>query len=105
MAYFMHVNNCIRVSQDVQQIQRDGNMTLHQLHQTRFHVEPLKSIVGIGDITAYQIVITTGPALGTIGSVSVPAQADICNDPNFGAASRMSHLASWFRRTLATLTS
>ena len=80
-------------------------MTLHQLHQTRFHVEPLRSIVGVGDITAYQIVISTGPALGTIGSVSVPAQADICNDPNFDAASRMSHLASWFRRILATLTS
>jgi hypothetical protein len=83
-------------------------MTLQQLHQTRFHVEPLKSIVGVGDITAYEIVVTTGPALGTIGSVSVPAQADICNDPNFGrnyAASRIGHPASWFRRTLATLTS
>jgi hypothetical protein len=84
-------------------------MTLHQLQQTRFHVEPLKNIVGIGDITAYQIVITTGPALGTIGSVSVPAQADVCNDPNFGrnydAASGMGLLASWFRRTLATLRS
>jgi hypothetical protein len=84
-------------------------MTLHQLHQTRFNVEPLKNIVGVGDITAYQIVITTGPALGTIGSVSVPAQAEICNDPDFDknsdAASGLGHLASWFRRALATLTS
>ena len=84
-------------------------MTLHQLHQTIFNVEPLRNIVGVGDITAYQIVITTGPALGTIGSVSVPAQAEICNDPHFGknfdAASGLGHLASWFRRALATLTS
>ena len=84
-------------------------MTLHQLQQTRFQVEPLKNIVGVGEITAYQIVITPGPALGMIGSVSVPAQAEVCNDPSFGknsiAASEMSHLTSWFKRALATLTS
>jgi hypothetical protein len=82
-------------------------MTRHQLQQTRFQVEPLKNIVGIGEIVAYQIVITPGPALGMIGSVSVPAQAEVCNDSRFGkyshAASGTGQVASWFRRALATL--
>jgi hypothetical protein len=82
-------------------------MTLRQIQQTIFHVEPLKNIVGVGDITAYQIVIQTGPALGLLGTVNVPAHAEICNDPAFAddpdrpAAS--SRLGTWFRRTLATL--
>jgi hypothetical protein len=82
-------------------------MTLRQIEQTIFRVEPLKNIVGVGDITAYQIVIHTGPALGFLGTVNVPAHAEICNDPVFtdepAAGSAASRMGTWFRRSLATL--
>ena len=83
-------------------------MMLHQLHQTIFQVEPMKNIVGVGGTAAYQIEIRKGPALGTVGPVSVPAQAEICNDPMFSAhsadASGTSRIGNWLRRALATLT-
>lgn len=82
-------------------------MTLRQLEQTIFRVEPLKNIVGVGDISAYQIVIHTGPALGLLGCVSVPAHAEICNDPVFAddpaGSSVASRTGGWLRRRLATL--
>jgi len=82
-------------------------MTLRQIEQTIFRVEPLKNIVGVGDITAYQIVIHTGPALGLLGTVNVPAHAEICNDPVFAddptGFSVPSRMGAWFRRRLATL--
>lgn len=95
-------------SQDVnpQTIREKGKMDRH-LSQTVFNVEPLKNIVGVGDIMAYQIVVSHGAALGTVGTVSVPAYADVCNDPVFaspqsdGAVAR--HPLSWIRRTFAAL--
>jgi hypothetical protein len=90
-------------------IQRKGTMTRHQLQQTVFRVEPLKNIVGVGDITAYQIVLNPGAALGTLGVISVPAYADIANDTEFDAqlpaTSAFKRLASWIRQPLATLKS
>jgi len=81
---------------------------LRELNQTVFHVEPLKNIVGVGNTSAYQIVICSRLALGTVGTVSIPAYAEICNDPNYNTnsadASGESRLGSWFRRRLATLT-
>lgn len=78
-----------------------------QLSQTVFQVEPLKNIVGVGGTAAYQIVVHSGPALGTFGTVNVPAYADICNDPDFDMNSaRISvqgRIGPWFRRALATL--
>lgn len=82
-------------------------MMLHQLHQTVFHVEPMKNIVGVGGTAAYQIEVRKGPALGTVGQVSVPAHAEICNDPMFSVrsadASGAGRARSWLRRALATL--
>jgi hypothetical protein len=79
----------------------------HEIRQTIFNVEPLRNIVGVGDITAYQIIVTPGETMGRLGEVTVPAQADICNDPcftqNSAAESGWSRLASWFGSALATL--
>ena len=75
----------------------------HQLQQTVFNVEPIKNVVGVGGTAAYQIEISAGPALGMVGVVSVPAYADICNDPIFAQNSVMSNTISWFGRILATL--
>lgn len=75
----------------------------HQLQQTVFNVEPIKNVVGVGGTAAYQIEISSGPSLGMVGAVSVPAYADICNDPIFAQNSVMSNTISWFGRILATL--
>jgi len=79
-----------------------------EIRQTIFQVEPLKNIVGVGDITAYQIIVTPGATVGRFGEVHIPAQAEICNDHVFSRYSAMDSgrylLASWFRRALATLT-
>lgn len=77
-----------------------------KIRQTIFQVEPLKNIVGVGDITAYQIIVTPGATIGGLGEVNVPAQAEICNDPVFSRNAAMERgrflLASWLRRALAT---
>ena len=79
----------------------------HEIRQTNFHVEPTKNIVGVGDITAYQIIITPGQTMGRLGEVTVPAQAEICNDPcftrNSAEESGWSRLGSWIKSALATL--
>jgi len=80
---------------------------LRELTQTVFHVEPLKNVVGVGNTAAYQIVICSRRTLGTVGTVSVPAYAEICNDAHYTTnsadASGDSRLGTWFRRRLATL--
>lgn len=77
------------------------------MRQTIFQVEQLKNIVGVGNTSAYQIIVTPGTALGTLGLVTVPAHAEICNEPVFAQNSAnepsVSPAASWFRRILATL--
>jgi hypothetical protein len=82
-------------------------MKLQQLHQTVFSVEPMKNIVGVGGTAAYQIEVRQGSALGTVGPVSVPAQAEICNDPIFSAhsanTSGTGRAGAWLRSALATL--
>ena len=75
----------------------------HQLQQTVFNVEPIKNVVGVGGTAAYQIEISAGPALGMVGAVSVPAYADIVNDPIFTQTSVIAKTLSWFGRILATL--
>jgi hypothetical protein len=61
---------------------------------------------GVGNTTAYQIVVTPGATLGTLGIVTVPAHAEICNEPVFALNSANESngglVASWFRRILAT---
>lgn len=77
-----------------------------ELRQTEFSVEPLRNIVGVGGTTAYQIVVSHGPSLGTLGTVVVPAYAETCNEPQFKDSadrSGSSQTGSWFRRALATL--
>jgi hypothetical protein len=84
-----------------------GTEMQRQLSQTVFQVEPLKNIVGVGDTAAFQIVVRSGPTLGTLGIVNVPAYADICNDPdfdtNFTRVSARGRIGPLIRRALATL--
>jgi hypothetical protein len=77
------------------------------IRQTIFQVEQLKNIVGVGNTSAYQIIVTPGANLGTLGVVTVPAHAEICNEPVFARNSanetNRSPVAFWFHRALATL--
>lgn len=50
-------------------------MMHHKLHQTVFHVEKLKNIVGISGSSAYHIMTSQGDCLGTVGNLS-----EIIND-------------------------
>jgi hypothetical protein len=78
-----------------------------RIRQTIFQAEPLKNVVGVGNTTAYHVVVTPGASLGFLGRVTVPAYAEICNDPIFARnpanESGSNRPASRFRRALATL--
>lgn len=79
-----------------------------EIRQTIFQAQPLQNVVGVGNTTAYQIVVYRGTRLGHFGNVSVPAQAEILNDPEFArnaAQGTRGRRLSWFRRALATLQS
>ena len=79
------------------------------IRQTIFQAQPLKNVVGVGNTTAYSIVVSQGSTLGTFGSVSVPAQAEVLNDSRYSwNAARepgRTRIISWFRSALATLQS
>jgi hypothetical protein len=51
------------------------------LQLTRFHVEKLRNIVGIGNTAAYQIIVTPDQELGRIGKLDVPESARAANQP------------------------
>lgn len=77
------------------------------VRQTIFQVEPLQNVVGVGNTTAYQIIVSQGSTLGTLGNVSVPAQAEVLNDTHFARNNvngpGPSRVSAWLRSTLATL--
>ena len=79
------------------------------IRQTVFQVQPMKNIVGVGNTAAFQIIVSQGATLGSLGNISVPAQAEILNDTDFArnsaTGSGRGRLASWFQTALATLQS
>ena len=79
-----------------------------EFRQTVFQAQPLQNVVGVGNTTAYQIVVDRGALLGQFGDVSVPAQAEILNDPEFARNAAQGpgrRGLSWVHRALATLQS
>ena len=79
-----------------------------EFRQTVFQAQPLQNVVGVGNTTAYQIVVDRGALIGHLGDVSVPAQAEILNDSEFArnaAQGSNGRRPSWIRRALATLQS
>lgn len=77
------------------------------IRQTVFQVQPMKNIVGVGNTAAFQIIVSPGATLGSLGNVSVPAQAEILNDTDFvrntATGSGRGKFASRIRTALATL--
>ena len=77
------------------------------IRQTVFQVQPMQNIVGVGNTAAFQIIASQGVTLGSLGNVSVPAQAEILNDTDFlrnsATGASRGKMASWIRTALATL--
>ncbi len=75
-----------------------------RIRQTYFQVEKLMNVVGIGRSAAYQVIITPGEDLGTVGPVAdavhyMAANAnEFSRQPAFRAGAR--NLGSWLRRML-----
>lgn len=53
-----------------------------KLKQTRFEAIPLKNVVGIGNSTAYQISVSVGQQIGTIGCLDDLRDTSASNEPN-----------------------
>ena len=74
--------------------------------QTQFKAEPLRNVVGIGNVTAYQICVSHGPAICTFGTLEEfvndsPANASRYEERNPELASVVQP-RSWFRRVLGS---
>ena len=81
---------------------------IHQnLQHTVFHIEPIKNIVGVGGVTAFQICLIPGKTLGQIGAVIDPATQKASNEHLYGQDSNVLHKTrvneSLVRRLLSTL--
>ncbi len=77
------------------------------LQQTVFHIEKLKNIVNVGRSTAYHIYTSTGPNLGHLGDVMIPAAVEPANDGIFAPAtaneSDRPGGESWVRKAISAL--
>ena len=84
-------------------------MQTRELRQVEFDVQPIKNIVGVGGGTAFHIVVTPRGQAATLGIVTIPAYAEVCNDRRFARniveESGSSQALSWIKRVLATLKS
>ena len=81
-------------------------MNAIEYRQTQFKAEPLRNVVGFGNVTAYQICVRRGPAIGTFGTLEEfvndsPANASRYEDWNPEPAS-VAQTRSWFRRVLCS---
>ncbi len=79
-------------------------MNSTNLRQTQFDVVPLKNVVGVGHTTAYQICVSRGPVLATLGSLEEfitdsPMNASRYDDNQPEPASD-TQPRSWFRRVI-----
>ena len=52
-----------------------------RLHQAVFEATPLSNVVGIGNVTAWQVVLTRGPVLATLGQLVGSADPAAANTP------------------------
>ena len=75
-----------------------------KLRQTNFDVVPLRNVVGVGNTTAYQICVSRGKVLATLGSIEEfitdsPMNASRYEDDKPEPASE-TQKRSWFRRVI-----
>ena len=80
-------------------------MNRTELQQTNFDVVPLRNVVGVGNSTAYQICVTRGKVIASLGTLedfvnNSPANASRYEDGNPEPASA-TQTRSWFRRVMS----
>jgi hypothetical protein len=79
-------------------------MNQTELRQTSFEAVPLRNVVGVGNSTAYQICVTRGKVLATLGSLEEFTNDSPSNssryDDNPEPAS-VTQTRSWFRRVVS----
>jgi len=80
-------------------------MNRTELRHTNFDVVPLRNVVGVGNSTAYQICVTRGKVLASLGTLDKfvsdsPANASRYDDSNPEPAS-VTQTRSWFRRVMS----
>lgn len=82
-------------------------MQTRELRQVEFNGQPIRNIVGAGGGQAYHFVVNHGARVATMGLVTIPAYAEVCNDGHFARnivdAFRSGAAPGWMRRILATL--
>lgn len=80
-------------------------MNQTELRQTNFAAVPLRNVVGIGSVTAYQISVTRGRVLATIGSLEEFVNDSPANASRFEGnqpePASVTPMRSWFRRVMA----
>ena len=54
-----------------------------QLHRAIFEAVPLRNVVGIGNVSAWQIHLTRGPVLATLGAVEHAFDEQAANTPRY----------------------
>jgi hypothetical protein len=87
------------------EFQGDEKMRHTKLRQITFHVERLKSVVGVGNTSAYQIYTVPGEQLGQMGAIMDPASVTSSNEQHFEpepvVAAHKERSASWLKRALS----
>lgn len=74
------------------------------LQQTVFHIEKIKNVVNVGDLSAYHIYTSHGPVVGRLGDAISPSTETAANDEQFEVVSAQTpSAASWLERVLLAL--
>jgi hypothetical protein len=80
-------------------------MSQTELRQTNFDAVPLRNVVGVGNITAYQISVTRGKVLATIGSLEEFVNDSPANASRFEndmpEPTSVTPMRPWFRRVMS----
>lgn len=83
-------------------------MIRSELRQTVFHIEPIKSIVGTGRSTAFQVWPEAGETIGSLGNVLEPSQFSAANDEALSATREApvpnARETGWLRRLFSAKT-
>lgn len=94
----------VREKQETEVLQGSKMTKQTELRQTQFDVSPLRNVVGVGNVTAYQICVTRGSVIATLGALEEyvedsPLNASRYDDNSPEPASVMAS-RHWFRSVI-----
>jgi hypothetical protein len=93
-----------REKQETEVLQGSKMTNQTELRHTEFNVTPLRNVVGVGNVTAYQICVTRGSVIATLGTIEEfiedsPLNASRYDDNNPEPASELAR-RHWFRSVI-----